>query len=125
MAMSPYHAEIFMRQRAHRFATQSWSSDDHWGHCGQSCACCRYKACELLGACPACELIQRETIRIYNAISSMILPRYKPLTLLLLLLQRLNPYLAKNVMSFLQPRRCVIVVIIDSLLTKSLVDEFT
>jgi len=123
MAMSQYHAEIFMLQRAHRFADQSWSVHDHWGHCGMNCGCCRYCHFELLGVCQGCELGE-VTIWIYNALGSMILPRYKPLALLLPLLQRFsNAYLAKHVISFLQPRRChcrQAGVIVDSLLTKSL-----
>ena len=65
-----------------------------------------------------------ETIPIYNALASMIAPRYES-PALLPLLQRFSgaPQLAKHAISFLQPRRvhCEEAgVIADSLLTKQL-----
>ncbi len=33
-----------------------WSVVDHYGMCGQSCPCCRYRAGELFGSCELCRL---------------------------------------------------------------------
>ena len=31
-----------------------WRCVGHWGHCGESCQCCRFANGEVNGSCPAC-----------------------------------------------------------------------
>lgn len=33
----------------------SWSKNNHYGQCGQSCPCCRAHVGDTLGACPICK----------------------------------------------------------------------
>lgn len=58
--------------------TYTWTNDDHYGFCGQSCPCCRYEVGDAIGACLTCKEYNSAKRTLQIVISEILFSRNVP-----------------------------------------------